>query len=175
MQKQKSKSGNKMSEPKIEKVVLNIGGTDEKIEKGVKLLERFTGKKPVRRKSNKRIPTLGISPGMEVGCMVTIRGEKAKEILQRLFDAVDNEIREKKITKNSLSFGIDEYIEIPGFEYQRDIGIIGLSVSVSFSKPGKRVEKRKIKKSKMADKQQVSEKEIIKYLKQNFDVEVIER
>lgn len=164
---------NKMEEVMIEKVVLNIGATGEELERGYKLLERISGKKPIKKESNKRIPTLGVSPGMEVGCMVTVRGEKAEKILQRLFDAIENEIREKKITKNSLSFGIEEYIEIPDLEYQRDIGIMGLSVSVAFKKPGKRVKEKKINRGNIPEKQHVSEEEIIKYLNENFDVEVI--
>ena len=53
-------------------------------------------------------------------------------------------IKRKQISENNFSFGIKEYIEIPGAEYQRDIGIIGLDVKVVFKRSGRRVGLRKI-------------------------------
>ena len=166
---------NKMRKIKIEKVVLSIGGKAEELEKGVKLLGRLTGKKVVKRKSRKRIPTLGVRPGLEVGCMVSLRGKEAEEILKRLLVTIDNQIKEKQILSNSFSFGIKEYIEIPGTEYQRDIGIIGFDVSVAFARSGKRVIRKKIKRGKLPKKQQVTKEEIIDFLKNKFNVNVLMR
>src|SRR3989344_802278 len=101
---------NKMQGIKIEKVVLSIGGIADKLEKGVKLLERITERKAARKKSSKRIPSLNVSPGLEVGCLVTLRGRKAIEILKKLLAAEDNAIKEKQVSENSFSFGIKEYI-----------------------------------------------------------------
>ncbi len=75
---------NKMQEVRIEKVVLSIGGTEEQLERGFKLLKMISEMSPMKVKSKKRIPSFGVRPGLEVGCMVTIRGEKAKELLKRL-------------------------------------------------------------------------------------------
>jgi len=161
-----------MQDINIEKVVLSISSVGEELEKGIKLLERLTGRKVARRESKKRIPSLGVRPGLEVGCLVTLRGEKAKEMLKKLLAAVDNKIKEKQISNNSFSFGIKEYIEIPGMEYQRDIGILGFDVSVAFTRKGKRVVRKKIKKSKLPKKQQVSKEEIINFLEKNFGVEI---
>ena len=155
---------NKMREVKIEKVVLSISSSGENLDKGTKLLERITGEKAAKRKTRKRIPALGVRPGLEIGVMVTLRGKKAIDVFKKLLAAIDNQIRSKQVTENSFSFGIKEYIEIPGMTYQRDIGIIGFDVSVSFSRAGKRIERRKIKKSKMAGKQQVTKEEIIWFL-----------
>jgi len=161
-----------MQDINIEKVVLSISSVGEELEKGIKLLGRLTGRKVARRESKKRIPSLGVRPGLEVGCLVTLRGEKAKEMLKKLLAAVDNKIKEKQISNNSFSFGIKEYIEIPGMEYQRDIGILGFDVSVAFTRKGKRVVRKKIKKSKLPKKQQVSKEEIINFLEKNFGVEI---
>ena|SRR3989344_5367940 len=159
---------NKMQEIKIEKVVLNIGGTAENLDMGIKLLERISGRKASKKKSTKRIPSLGVRPGLEVGCLVTLRGEEAVEILKRLLAAISNIIKRGQISKNSFSFGIKEYIEIPGMHYQRDIGIMGLDVSVSFARPGKRTARKKIKAGRIPEKQHVSQQEIIKYMEDNF-------
>jgi len=161
-----------MQDINIEKVVLSVSSVGEELEKGVKLLERLTKRKVVRRKSRKRIPSLGVRPGLEVGCLVTLRGKEAKEMLKKLLLAVDNKLKKKQISDNSFSFGIKEYIEIPGMEYQRDIGILGFDVTVAFTKKGKRVIRKKIKRGRLPKKQQVSKEEIIKFLEENFKVEV---
>lgn len=163
---------NKMQEIKMEKVILSISSTAEALEKGYKLLERLSGGKVVKRESKKRIPTLNVRPGLEVGCMVTLRRKKAEEMLIRLFAAVDNKIKRKQISENSFSFGVKEYIEIPGIAYQRDIGIIGLDVSVAFIRAGKRVVIRKNKTGKLPKKQFVSRDEIAEFLKNKFNVEI---
>lgn len=157
---------------KITKVVLSVGGTGDNLQKGVSLLERLTGRKACKKKSTKRIPALGVRPGLEVGALVTLRGEKAIEMLKRLLVAEDNVLRKRKFSDNTFSFGIKEYIEIPGMQYQRDLGILGFDVSVTFERPGKRVIKRKIKKGKYPKKQNIGKEEIIDYMKDKFKVEI---
>jgi len=164
---------NKMREIKLDKVVLSIGGVEDNLEKGVKLLGRLTGRKVCKKQSSKRIPSLNVRPGLEVGCMVTLRGKEAEDMLKRLLVAVDNVVKEKQISENTFSFGIAEYIEIPGIEYQRDIGIIGFDVSVSFIRAGKRVILKKIKRGKLPKKQHVSAQEIVTFMKEKFDMEVL--
>ncbi len=136
---------NQMREIKIEKVVLSVGGIGENLEKGVKLLEYLTGKKPAKMKSKKRIPTLNVKPNLEIGTVVTIR-RRAEEILKKMLAAVDNQLKKKQISENNFSFGLKEYLEIPDVEYQRDIVIIGLDVTVVFKRAGRRVKLKKIKK-----------------------------
>lgn len=162
-----------MREIKIEKVVLSISGSEKNLENGKLLLERITGKKAVKRKTRKRIQSLGVRPGLEVGAIVTLRGKEAIEILKRLIAVHNNQIKEKQISGNSLSFGITEYIEIPGMKYQRDIGIAGLDVSVSFVRKGKRVIMRKIKRSKIARKQNITKEEISEFL-EKIGIKVIQ-
>lgn len=161
---------NKMREIKIEKIVLSIGGTAEQLEKDVKLLKLVTGKNPAKMKSNKRIPSFGVRPNLEVGAVVTIR-ENLKEVLKRMLTAIDNKLRKKQISTNNFSFGIKEYIEIPGMEYQRDLGIIGLDVTVVFKRAGRRVSLRKTKKGRIPARQRISKEEIIKFMEDNFQTE----
>jgi large subunit ribosomal protein L5 len=167
------KSQNKMRNIEIEKMVLNCGGTEEKLDKSVKLLEMITNRKIQRLRSTRRIPAFGISPKKESGCKVTIRKkEKIDNLLKRFFAALENKLSKKQITTNHASFGVHEYIEIPGLEYNRDIGILGFEVSLVFKRKGKRVKMKKIKRGKIPKKQDVTPEEIITYLKQNFQVEV---
>ncbi len=161
-----------MREIKIEKLVLSIGGIGEDLEKGVKLLKILTGRKPAKKKSRKRIPTLGVRPNLEVGAMVTIR-QNIKEFLSKMLVTIDNKLTKKQISENNFSFGIKEYIEIPGVEYQRDIGIIGFDVTVVFKRTGKRVKLKKIKRGKIPKKQAISREEIIKFMEDNFQTEFV--
>ena len=94
------KGKNKMRNIRIEKVIVSVGGTAENLEKGVKLIEILTGKKASKRKSVKRIPSLGVRPGLEVGAMVTLRGEAAEVLLKRLLITVDKQLRRKQISEN---------------------------------------------------------------------------
>lgn len=163
---------NKMREIEIEKLVLNCGGTEEKLEKSIKLLEMLTNRKIKKTTAKKRIPIFGISPGKGTGCKVTIREkEKINDLLKRCLIAHSNIIKKKSITENQYSFGIAEYIEIPGTEYKRDIGILGLEVIVVFKRKGKRVKLRKTKKGKYPKKQNVSVQEITDFLIKHFKVE----
>ena len=56
----------------------------------------------------------------------------------------------------------------------RDIGIRGFNVTVVFERPGIRVKKRKMKKGTIPKKQHVSPEEIIEYMKETFNTEVVE-
>lgn len=163
---------NPMREVKIEKVVLSMGGTGEELEKSVKLLKVITGRKPAKKKSHKRIPSLGVRPNLEVGAVVTIR-QNTREFLRKMLIAIDNQLTKKQISENNFSFGVKEYLEIPGIEYQRDIGIMGFDVTVVFKRTGKRVKLKKIKRGKIPKKQIISREEIIKFMEDNFQTEFI--
>lgn len=170
----KEKGENKMREPRIAKIVLSIGGTGEKLDRGCLLLKMLSGREPMRAKSTKRIPSLGVRPGLETGCKVTIRKDIAP-LLKRLLEAIDNELKEKQFVSNHFSFGIQEYIEIPGTEYNREIGIMGLNVTIDFERMGKRVGRKKIKRGNIPIKQQVTREEIIEYMKKHFEIKIEEK
>jgi large subunit ribosomal protein L5 len=158
------KADNVMKIPRLEKLVLNCGGVEDKLNRSVKLLQVLTNRKIKEIASVKRIPTFGVRPGLKTGCMVTLRGVEAEKLLKRLFGAVGNKIRKKKLAHNHFSFGIKEYLEIPDMEYQRDIGIIGLDVTAVFKRAGKRVKERKIKTGKYPKSQDVTPEDIASYL-----------
>lgn len=161
------KAQNKMREIKIEKVVLSVGGTGDYLEKGHKLLQILTNKKPCKTKSRKRIPSLGVRPGLEIGTVVTVR-KNHEELLKKFLIAIDNALKKKQISENNFSFGIKEYIEIPGVEYERDIGIMGFDVTVVFKRAGRRVRLKKVKSGKIPKRQVITKEEIIKFMEDKF-------
>jgi len=166
---------NPMQQLRIEKVTLNIGaGKDQnKLEKGIVLIKAITGIDPVKTVTNKRIPGWGIRPGLPIGCKLTLRKAKAMEILKRLLEAKDKKLKDTQFDEQgNLSFGIHEYIDIPGVAYDPKIGIMGLQVCVSFERPGYRIKRRRLEPKKIPKKHQVQKEEAIKFMQSNFGVNV---
>jgi ribosomal protein L5 len=85
-----------MRKIKIEKIVLNVGGVGDDLEKGFELLKELTNKKPCKTKSKKRIPSLGVRPGLEIGAMVTLRKD-VNDFLKKLLLSIDNVLKKKQI------------------------------------------------------------------------------
>src|SRR5207253_2586317 len=80
---------NVMAVPKIQKVVVNMGlgeatSNAKIIDVGADELARITGQKPVMRRSKKSIAQFKVRKGQPVGTMVTLRGERMWEFLDRL-------------------------------------------------------------------------------------------
>ncbi len=168
LENSKATSENPMHTARVEKVILSCGATGDNLAKSKKLLDLISQRKAQIIASQKRIPDFGVRPGLEVGTRVTLRGKDGIDLLRRLLGAIDNTLKTKQISPNHFSFGIHEYIEIPGTEYQRDIGIRGLNVTIVFSRPGLRVMNKKRKSANIPKKQNVPAQEIIKYMEDNF-------
>lgn len=166
---------NIMRNIKIGKITLNIGsGTNTaKLEKGIKLINYITGRKPVKTFTTKRIPTWGVRPGLPLGCKLTLRKETAKEILSRLLKAKENKLTAKQFDNlGNIAFGIHEYIDIPGAKYDPEVGIMGLEVCITLERAGFRVKKRRVKKNSVAKKHQITKDEAIDFLKKEFNIMV---
>jgi len=162
-----------MREIRIEKVTLNMGcaGDKNKLERAVKLLEKITGQKPIITRTRKRT-TFGMAKKKPIGVKVTLRKEKAEKCLRDVLSAKDNEINENQINDDNFSIGIKECIDLPNVEYDPDIGIMGMDVSVTLERPGFRIKRRKIKRSKVGKKHLISKIEIIEWLKKNYGVKM---
>ena len=164
-----------MQEIRIEKITLNIGtgGPGEKLEKGIKLLNKITGMKSVPTTTKERIPTWEIRPGLQIGCKVTVRGKKAEELLGRLIKANSDNVNSLKFdNQGNFSFGVHEYIDIPGVDYEASIGIIGLDVAVTLERPGFRIKKRAIKKRKISQSHRITKEEAINFINKKYNLEV---
>jgi len=166
---------NKMQEIKIEKVTLNIGVGEagEKLDKACKILERISKRKVVKTKTNKRIPSWNIRPGLLIGCKTTLRGKDAIELLKRLLSANENKLKQSNVDKcGNVSFGIKEYIDIPDEEYDPSIGLVGLNVCVTLERPGYSVKKRKIRTHKLGARHIIKQEDAIKFMQENFGVKI---
>lgn len=164
---------NPMRAVRVEKLTLNFGaGKDQKaLDKGVILLRMITGIEPVKTITQKRIPSWGLRPGLPVGAKVTIRGAQAEDVCRRLLTARDFKLRTSNIDNNgNVSFGLKEYIDIPGVRYDPAIGIIGLECSLTLVRPGYRVRDRKLRKARINIRHRVSHDDAAAFMQTTFNV-----
>ena len=168
---------NAMREPHIEKVVVNIGVGEagERLVKAQKVIEMVTGQKSVQTISRTINRDLAIRKGMPLGCKVTLRGETAKDFLDRAL-----EIREHRIPiysfdkEGNMSFGIADYTDFPGMKYDPEIGIFGMDVSVVLRRMGNRITQRAILRRRIPGTHRMERGEAVQYMKDKFGVEVVE-
>ncbi len=164
---------NPMRKIRIGKVTVNIGlkNTGEDVDKAYKLLERLTGKKPVKTMAKKNAKTFGIRPGLNIGVKVTLRGKDAVEFLRRIFESKSNLSIKSFDKQGNFSFGIEEYLNVPGMKYDPKIGIMGFDVCVTLERPGFSIKAKKIKKE-IGKNHRIIRDEAIEFVKQNFDISV---
>ena len=173
--REKAADSNPMRAIRIAKLVLNIGVKDPvaEVEKAYRLLEKITNKKPVKTKATKKARTFGIRKGLPIGVKVTLRGKEAEELLKELLKAVENRLKESCFDdEGNVNFGIKEYLDIPGIKYDPTIGVFGMNVSVQLERPGFRVKRRRLKRSKVGRLHRIKKQEAIEFMKEKFNVTV---
>lgn len=166
---------NPLIKPRLEKVTVNmaVGKSGEPLEKAAKVLEQLTGQKVCRRKAKKTVRDFGIRKGESIACLVTLRRGRTRDFLKKAFDAVDNKVSSKSFDNlGNFSFGIKEHIDIPGTKYVPELGIHGMDVCISLSRPGQRVKSRHRAKSRVGAKQLLTPEEAMLFVKEEFGVEV---
>ena len=163
-----------MRQVKVAKITLNCGaGKNEALlEKGVKVLTKLSSVKPMKTKTTKRIPGWGLRPNLAIGCKATIR-HGAKELLLKLLKARGDKLQSKQFdAQGNFSFGIAEYIDIPGLEYDPDLKIMGLEVAVSLERPGYRIKRRKVRSQKVGKAHVVSKEDAIAFAQNELGITI---
>ncbi len=169
-------AANPMTKPQIEKVVVNVsvGKSGEPLERAFKVLEQISLQKPTYTKAKTTVKDWGIRLGEPIGCMVTLRGEKATSFLKRALTTLNNRIPMTAFDKNgNFAFGIKEHIELPGTKYDPELGIIGMDVCVALSKPGYRIKNRKLSPGRIGKTHRVTKEEAFQVIKEACGAEII--
>jgi large subunit ribosomal protein L5 len=136
---------NIMQVPKLEKIVLNMG-LGEAIE-NKKLLETsleemalISGQRPVKTRAKKSVASFKVRKDMEIGCRVTLRGDRMYEFFDRFINIALPRVRDfKGVSKNSFdgrgnfAVGIKEQIIFPEIDYDKVEKIHGMDVVICTS------------------------------------------
>ena len=168
---------NHMRQPRIEKVVVNIGVGEagERLVKAQKVIEMVTGQKSVQTISRTINRDLGTRKGMPLGCKVTLRGETAEEFIHKALDIRERNIPAYSFDKEgNMSFGIADYTDFPGMKYDPEIGIFGMDVSVVLRRAGNRITQRPVLRRRIPKGHRLDRSEALQFMKEKFSVEVVE-
>jgi len=133
---------NPMEVPKLEKIVLNIGlgealSNAKSLEAAIGDLTTIAGQKPVTTRARKSIANFRLRQGQAIGAMVTLRGERMYEFLDRLITLALPRIRDfRGVSRRSFdgrgnySIGLREQIAFPEIDYDRVDKLRGLEVAI---------------------------------------------
>jgi large subunit ribosomal protein L5 len=161
----------------IEKVVINIGVGEagERLVKAAQVIEMLTDRKTVQTLSNTTNKDLGIRKDMPIGVKVTLRGQEAVDFFKRAMWVRQNRIAAYSFDhEGNCSFGITDYTDFEGMKYDPQIGIFGLSVSVVFARPGKRVQLRRHARHRIPERHRTTVEEIQQFLTDEYEIEVVQ-
>ncbi len=131
---------NIMEVPKLDKIVINMGVGEAKenakaLESAMADLQKISGQKPVITKAKNSVANFKIREGMNIGCKVTLRGERMYEFADRLINLALPRVRDfRGVNPNAFdgrgnyALGIKEQLIFPEIEYDKVDKVRGMDV-----------------------------------------------
>lgn len=131
---------NVMQIPKMDKIVVNMGVGEAKenaklLESAVADMQLITGQKPVITKAKKSIANFKIREGMNIGCKVTLRGDKMYDFMDRLINLALPRVRDFRGVnpdafdgRGNYALGIKEQLIFPEVEYDKVDKVRGMDI-----------------------------------------------
>ncbi|MBC9073392.1 50S ribosomal protein L5 [Thauera sp. CAU 1555] len=132
-----------MEVPRITKITLNMGvgeavGDKKILENAIGDMTKIAGQKPVATKARKSIAGFKIRDGYPIGCMVTLRGPRMFEFLDRLVTVAMPRIRDFRGIaskgfdgRGNYNLGVKEQIIFPEIEYDKIDALRGMNISIT--------------------------------------------
>ena len=133
---------NVMAVPKVHKIVVNMGlgeatSNAKIVDTGADELARITGQKPVVRRAKKSIAAFKVRKGMPIGTMVTLRGERMWEFLDRLVSIALPRVRDFRGVsprgfdgRGNFTLGLKDQLIFPEIDYMKVDKARGMNISV---------------------------------------------
>ncbi len=134
---------NPMAVPKVEKVSINIGlgeatGNSKLMDGAVNELAAIAGQKPVVTKAKKSIAAFKLREGMAIGCMVTLRGDRMYEFLDRLMNVALPRVRDFRGVspksfdgRGNYTLGLKDQLIFPEIDYNKVEKTKGMNISIT--------------------------------------------
>ena len=132
-----------MQVPRIRKITLNMGvgetvGDKKTLDNAVADMTKIAGQKPVITKARRSIANFKLRAGFPIGCMVTLRGARMYEFLDRLVNIAIPRIRDFRGVSNrafdgrgNYSLGVREQIIFPEIEYDKIDALRGMNIAIT--------------------------------------------
>jgi large subunit ribosomal protein L5 len=133
---------NPMQVPTLNKVVVNIGMGEviqnaKAMDAAVSDLALITGQRPVITRAKRSVATFKLREGMQIGCMVTLRGERMYQFLDKLINAALPRIRDFQGVsaeafdgRGNYTLGLREQLVFPEIDYDKIDKVRGMEVSI---------------------------------------------
>merc|ERR1712139_366541 len=115
-----------------------------------------TEQQPVFSRACRTIRQWSVRRNEKIACHVTVRGEKAEEIIEKGLKVKEFELRKRNFSeRGNFGFGISEHIDL-GLKYDPSTGIYGMDFFVCMTRKGYRVAKKKIKRGRVGKRHKVT-------------------
>lgn len=134
---------NVMAVPKIDKITLNMGlgeaiGNQKLLDACVTDMATISGQRPVVTKARKSIAQFKLREGMSIGCMVTLRGDRMYEFLDRLLNLALPRVRDFRGVsqkafdgRGNYTLGIREQLIFPEIDYNKVEKLKGMNICIT--------------------------------------------
>ncbi|MGO9240963.1 MAG: 50S ribosomal protein L5 [Bryobacteraceae bacterium] len=134
---------NVMAVPKIEKITLNVGlgeatQNPKLMDPAVNELAAIAGQKPVVTKAKKSIAAFKLRENMSIGCMVTLRGDRMYEFIDRLMNVALPRVRDfRGVSKKSFdgrgnyTLGVKDQLIFPEIDYNKVEKLKGMNICIT--------------------------------------------
>merc|ERR1712072_706201 len=165
------KAKNPMRDIRVAKLIVNccVGESGDRLTKAAKVLEQLTGQSPVFSKARYTVRTFSIRRNEKIAAHVTVRGEKALQLLESGLKVKEYELHRDNFSESgNFGFGIDEHIDL-GIKYDPSTGIYGMDFFVVLFRPGRRVSKRKSRQSRVGKNHRITQEQAIEWFKKTYE------